>query len=232
MFFPGMQDICQALKENTIVTSLKIESASQVILWEIAFLVTVIRSSAISRYKCVPEATKALLDAVIDHSISNFSLINFTCTDKKIIKILTDFLQTNGKLIEVHLAGFFDSEEVHQIFNALKENQSVQKFGFSNELSGIKDMKSLIRALEENKSLTELDLIHNHLGDEEALVLASYLQNNQTLLGLDLGFNNEITKVGLMGLANALSPGKNKTLTTLIVPDKTVESIDYPRIKL
>ncbi len=153
--------------------------------------------------------------------ISNF---NNTGIDNEQVAIISNGLEQNKNLVELHLENNQITDVgARHLITALEKNDCIEKINLSgNKISADNLEKINVLLLRNQKfarlninklgNIASLDLSNNNHNDEDVKIIVKGLGQNNTLITLDLS-NNQITDTGAELIINELK--QNKTLLTL-----------------
>ena len=150
------------------------------------------------------------------------TLQDTTITDFE-VKILTDCLKTNDKVMKLNLSRCFNdefdyenevtNEKVKIIAEAIWVNKMLRELNMSKNNITDEGAKRFSEAIQVNRTLKELNISINNITDEGAKTLAEAIQVNTTLQELNIS-KNWISKEGVMRIVEACTI--NRTLHKLV----------------
>lgn len=185
----GITHMCEALDNNTSVTSLTIEYPIDVTSVRIlgAFLET-------------------------NNTITNLVMKNYKTTFEA-IKVLFSFLRGNTTITHITLYNDSFGTKGAQILPWIIKTP-LQSLDISGNTIGSAGNKMLMDTLRNNTSLTYLNLKKNSIGDAGMIALTEMLKTNKTLLKIDLR-GNGITDKSVKKISEMLEI--NNTLTHMML---------------
>ena len=154
-----------------------------------------------------PKHQKEFLHCCFEECLNEntFNLQNTRMTDLE-VEILSDCLQINCTLVELHLSNCFTDNNVIVLLavsKSLKSTSTLLTLNLSNNQITDSGMKCLSEALAVNTTLQSLDISYNIISDDGILFISESLKLNESLHELILSKNN-ITDGGAKLLAEAI----------------------------
>ena len=154
-----------------------------------------------------PKHKKEFLHCCFEEYLNEktFNLQNTRMTDFE-VEILSDCLQINCILVELHLSNCFTDNNVIVLLSvskSLKSTSTLLTLNLSNNQITDSGMKCLSEALAVNTTLQSLDISYNIISDDGILFISESLKLNESLHELILSKNN-ITDDGAKLLAEAI----------------------------
>jgi Ran GTPase-activating protein (RanGAP) involved in mRNA processing and transport len=111
--------------------------------------------------------------------------------DKETCLVLADVIRNNDFIRDLDLR---DNKIGDAIFDALKNNNSLERLYLDKNLISVEGAIAIAAALRINKSLKKLNLVNNNIGDEGVISIRDALSTNGSLKHLDLENNIRISE--------------------------------------
>ena len=144
------------------------------------------------------------------------------------VKVLTDCLKTNNRLIELNISNCLTEDSAMLMFSScLMTNRTLCKLNLSSNKITDKTIKKLTEAIQVNTTLQELNISTNNITDEGAMRLAEAIQVNTTIQELNISKNN-VTDEGAKRLAEVFQV--NTTLQELNISNNWISKEGIMRI--
>jgi hypothetical protein len=185
----GITHMCEALDNNTSVTSLTIDYPIDVNSIRIlgAFLET-------------------------NKTVTNLVMMNYKTTFEA-VKVLFSFLKGNTAITHITLYNDSFGTKGAQILPWIIKSP-LQSLDINGNTIGSAGNKMLMETLRNNTSLTYLNLKKNSIGDAGMIAITEMLKTNKTLLKIDLS-GNGITDKSVKKISEMLE--NNNTLTHMML---------------